>query len=447
MRKTIFALMLLTIAQISLGSASPGDIATIRALRLENNRAIESHNVPLMRHAWAPTIRLIESDGTIFSGSRTLAASYATVEFRDTSFVAYVRRPTNITIGADGATAAEYGVWTAIVKAPKRVRSGTYLASWRKFGADWQIVYEAYVSLGSAPQSIADVVKPTATITLGGTPDWLVVTDDSVWVANAALRAIQRVDVGTNTLTARVTLPGEPCSGLAYGFGSVWVPLCGARPSLARVDPVTDSVAAILPFGPSLSEGGITTSNDSVWMAIGNGKLARIDPRTNRVRQTISLARGSYNPLFSNGTVWVTSGDENILTALDALNGKIIATIGVGSKPRFLAAGDGVVYALNQGDGTVTMVDAKSKRVTATIAAGIPGGGGEITYGAGSAWATIIGVPLTRIEAKTRTVQQWGGRGGDAVRFGHASIWLTDYHNGLLWRIPNAQFSSARIPQ
>jgi hypothetical protein len=44
--------------------------------------------------------------------------------------------------------------------------------------------------------------------------------------------------------------------------------------------------------------------------------------------------------------VWVTSGDENLLAALDASNGKILATIGVGSKPRFLAAGDGVVYTL-----------------------------------------------------------------------------------------------------
>lgn len=447
MRKTIFALMLLTIAETSTGSASPKDVATIRALRLQNNRALESHNVELMRRAWAPTIRLIESDGTIFSGSGPLAASYASVEFRDKRFVAYVRRPTSITIGADGETAAEYGSWTAIVKTPKRVRSGNYLASWRKFGTDWKIVYEAYVSLGSAPQSIADVVKPTATVSLGGTPDWLVVTRDSVWVANDALKAVQRVDVETNTLVARVKMPGQPCSGLAYGFGSVWVPLCGGRPSLARIDPATNSVSAILPIGPALSEGGITISKDSVWMATGDGKLARIDPRTNRVRQMILLARGSYNPLFSNGTIWVTSGDENLLTALDASSGKIIATIGVGSKPRFLAAGDDTIYTLNQGDGTVSEIDAKAKRVSATIAASIPGGGGEITYGAGSVWATIIGVPLTQIDAKTHTVRQWGGRGGDAVRFGDASIWLTDYYDGLLWRIPNSRFSPERLSQ
>ncbi len=148
MHKTALALVLLTIAQTSLGSASPSDVATIRALRLENNRAIQSHNVPLMQRAWAAKIRLIETDGTLFSGSKALAESYATFEFKDKSFVAYARRPTKITIGVDGTNAAEYGNWTAVFKAPKRGHSGTYLASWRKFRTGWKIVYEAYVSLG-----------------------------------------------------------------------------------------------------------------------------------------------------------------------------------------------------------------------------------------------------------------------------------------------------------
>ncbi len=373
MYQTIIALVVLLIAGSTPFRMPQADIAAIRALRLENNHAIESHDVTLMRKAWAPTIRVIESDGTTFSGSGSLAASYASVEFNDKRFVAYVRRPTTITISAEGKSAAESGFWTAIFQT----------AEARSF-----------------------------------------------WNLSRFVAKIRR------GLAARITLPGEPCSGLANGFGSIWVPLCGTHPSLARVDPVTNSIAAVLPIGPALSEGGITASNDSVWMTTGNGELARINPKTNRVRQTISLAPGSDNPLYSDGIIWITSGDRNLLTALDASSGQIVATIAVGSKPRFLAAGDGAVYTLNQGDGSVSKIDAKEKRVTATIAAGIPGGGGEITYGAGSAWATIIGVPLTQILSNSLTVRQWGGRGGDAVRFGHASIWLTDYYNGILWRIP-----------
>ena len=73
----------------------------------------------------------------------------------------------------------------------------------------------------------------------------------------------------------------------------------------------------------------------------------------------------------------------------------------------------------------------------ATIQVGIPGAGGDIGYGADSVWATVFDVPLTRIDASTNKVlKQWVGHGGDSLRFGHDSIWLTDYKKGLLLRVP-----------
>ncbi|HVA33076.1 MAG TPA: DUF4440 domain-containing protein [Candidatus Baltobacteraceae bacterium] len=416
--------------------AAPPDVAQIRALRLENNRAILRRDVATLRKPWKANIRLLESDGSTWSGADQLARSYASVEFKDPNFVEYVRIPANIAIAADGLHAAERGNWTAITKPPERVRSGTYFASWEKTSGTWKIVYEAYVALNSAPQSVADVLHPVATFHLGGTPDWLTVTPDSVWIANDQLKSVQRVDVATNAVTARIQLPGKPCSGLAFGFGSLWVPLCGAHPALARVDPVRNVVSALLPAGPASSEGGIAVSGDSVWLVVKDGVLARIDPATGRIRQTVAIAPGSYNPLFAYGVVWVTSGERNLLTGVDATSGDVVATIPVGSKPRFLAAGGGFIWTLDQGDGTVSKIDARAKRLVANVQTAIPGGGGEIAYGAGSAWATIVGVPLTRINSATDAVRQWGGRGGDAVRFGAGSIWLTDYHDGLLWRIP-----------
>ncbi len=439
MRRALLAFGLTMVILVGTTPAAPSDVAAVRALRIENNRAIRAHDVSRMQKLWSSHIRLIETDGTVISGSRTLAARYTQSAFKDGSFVSYVRIPKSVVISSEGARAAEYGTWTAIYKAPKQIRSGNYFASWQKTSNRWKIVYEAYVSLGLEPQSVADVLKPTATITLRGTPDWLVVTPDSVWVSNGALKTVQRIDVSTSRLVATVRTPGEPCSGLAFGFGSVWVPLCEAHPSLARVDPRTNAVVALLPIAPALSEGGITTSDDSVWMATADGTLARIDPKTNRIRQTISITRGSFNPLFSNRTIWVTSGEKDVVTALDASNGRSLAVIPVGSKPRFLTAGGGMLWTLNQGDGSISQVDVKSKRLIATIAASIPGGGGDITYGSGAVWASIFGVPLTRVDAKCGIVRHWGGRGGDAVRFGHNAIWLTDYFNGRLWRIPAAK--------
>jgi len=284
-------------------------------------------------------------------------------------------------------------------------------------------------------------LKPSVTIKVGGAADWVLVTNDAVWVASAQPYSVQRVDPATNKVVAKITLSGEACSGLAFGFDSVWVPICGKKASLARIDARTNKISFILPIGPAGPEGGITASDDSVWMVTDkNGTLSRIDPVTNSVRQKISIPPGSYNPLFSDGAVWITGFDSNLLVAVDASTGGVLASIPVGPKPRFLTAAGGSVWTLNQGDGTVSRIDANTKKVVATIAAGIPGLGGDICYGADSVWATVFDIPLTRIDSSTNKVlRQWAGHGGDSLRFGNDSIWLTDYHRGLLWRIPYAE--------
>jgi virginiamycin B lyase len=298
-------------------------------------------------------------------------------------------------------------------------------------------------NLKNAPPEVREVqvpfatLKPEAVFKIGENADWVQITDDAVWVASSKPASVHRIDPDTDREVAVIPLPGIRCAGIAFGFESLWVPLCGQTNSIARIDASANRITAILSVGPAGEEGGITTSYDSVWIVTDDaGTLVRIDPATNEVRQKVSIAPGSYNPRFSDGTVWITGGTANLLTAVDATTGDVIAIIPVGPKPRFLTAGKGSIWTLNQGDGTVTRVDAQSKRVTATIAVGIPGHGGDIAWGAGFIWATVFDIPLTAIDATTnRVVHQWIGPGGDSLRFGHDSIWLTNYKQGTLSRI------------
>jgi virginiamycin B lyase len=281
-------------------------------------------------------------------------------------------------------------------------------------------------------------LKPAATIKIGGSADWVLVTNEAVWVAGTKPYSVQRIDPATNKVVVTIRLPGEACGGLEFGFGSLWVPLCTKKASLLRVNPVTNKIIAKLAVGPAGPEGGIAASGDSIWIVTDKtGTLSRIDPATNAVRQKVRIAPGSFNPVFSEGIIWITGYEKNVLTAVDAATGEILAEISVGPKPRFLTPGGGSVWTLNQGDGTVSRVDAKSRKLIATITAGLPGPGGDICYGADSLWVTVFDVPLTLIDPKSdRVVRQWAGAGGDSLRFGHDSIWLTDYRRGLLWRIP-----------
>ena len=132
--------------------------------------------------------------------------------------------------------------------------------------------------------------------------------------------------------------------------------------------------------------------------------------------------------------------DRNLLTAVDARSGKILESVLVGQRPRFLTSGSGSIWTINQGDGTVSRIDEQSRKLIATIRVGIPGTGGDIAYGANSVWLTVFDVPLTRIDAATnKVVRQWIGKGGDSLRVGFDSLWITDYKKGLLSRIPIQQ--------
>ena len=284
-------------------------------------------------------------------------------------------------------------------------------------------------------------IKPLAIFDLeSGTPDWQVLTEDAVWVANAKRNAVHRLDVKTNKIAATITVGKSPCSGLAAGFGSVWVPLCGDK-AIARVDMKTNAIVATVPAGPAESEGGIAASEDAIWLATDpKGKLSRIDPKTNSVSATVAIPPGSAAVVYGDGAVWVTTPAKNMLTRVDAKTNQVTDSIPVGPGPRFETFGAGSVWTLNQGDGTVSRVDTRTRKVIATIEVGIPGTGGEIAFGLGHIWTTVFQIPISEIDPGTnQVIKQWVGDGGDTIRAGHGSVWLSNLRAHTVWRIDPKQ--------
>ena len=289
-------------------------------------------------------------------------------------------------------------------------------------------------------------IKPVAVFETGGTPDWQVLTDEALWVANGPLNAIHKLDIKTNQIAATVTVGKRPCSGLTAGFGSIWVPSCGDR-NLARVDMKTNAVTATIAVGPAESEGGIAASENAVWLVTDwsgretQGKLSRIDPATNSVVAQIDVPAGSAAVIYGDGAIWVTTPPKNLLTRVDAVTNKVTDSIEVGIGPRFETFGGGAVWTLNQGDGTVSRVDTKSRKVVASIEVGIPGTGGEIAFGFGHVWATVFQIPISEIDPESnKVIRQWTGDGGDSIRAGNGSVWLSNLRAHNVWRIDPAQF-------
>ena len=279
-------------------------------------------------------------------------------------------------------------------------------------------------------------LKVAATISIGKVADWVAVTSQGVWVGSKKPNSVKQVDPNTNQVTS-VELPGNPCAGLAADSQSLWVPLCGRVPKLAKVDLKTRALVHTFDVGPAAPEGGIATGAGSVWLITDkHGSLARIDPDSGAILQTIHVPPGSYNPVFSDGRIWVTRAKGSEVTSVDATTGKILDHFSTGPHPRFVTAGGGAVWTLNQGDGSLSRVDVAGQRSVVTLPLHTPGPGGDITYGDGRVWTTMMKTPLTVVDAARSVILcQWKGPGGDAIGFGYGTIWLTDYSAGTVSRI------------
>ncbi|MGA7415331.1 MAG: hypothetical protein WBW33_32965 [Bryobacteraceae bacterium] len=283
-------------------------------------------------------------------------------------------------------------------------------------------------------QRAMDSITPTAVFPVDGTPDWMAVTEDSVWVASSPKNAVVQLDVKTNKVGRTVTV-GKPCSGLAYGFGSIWSPSCSEH-KLVRFHAETGAIEATINAGPADSEGGITTGAGSVWMVTDKkGVLSRIDGQTNEVVKAIEVPAGSVACTFGRDAVWVSAPDQSVVARVDPKTNQVTDKIAVGKAPRFITFGAGSAWTLNQGDGTISRIDGANRKVI-NINAGLPGEGGEIAYGEGAVWATLFGFPITKVDTSTnKVVQQWKGKGGDSIRAAHGSVWLTFLSDKKVWRI------------
>jgi virginiamycin B lyase len=291
-----------------------------------------------------------------------------------------------------------------------------------------------------------DRLKPEAVFPVPGAPDWIAVADASaapdsraVWISNKPKDSVARLDPKTNTVAATIPVGKRPCSGLAIGFGSLWVPNCGDS-TIVRVDLKTNQITSTIKSTIGNSEGSIASGAGSIWMMTdARGTLARFDPATDKVVAEIYVPTGSFGLAFGpgeDGALWVTSTEHDSVSRIDPHTNLVVETIKVGKAPRFIATGAGAVWTLNQGDGSVSRIDPKTNKVVATVEVGVPGGGGDIAAGEGSVWVTSFDFPLSRIDPSTNTVvQQFVGKGGDAVRVGLGSVWLSNLEAGVVWRL------------
>lgn len=275
-------------------------------------------------------------------------------------------------------------------------------------------------------------LKPDSTIEIGG--DRLMTSaDGGIWVASRETGKVVKVEAKTSKPGDPIEAGKEPCAGMATGFGSLIVPLCGGA-GLARIDLKTNKVT-VVPRDLTAGVAGPVTGVSSIWIATGaRGLLARLDPESNAPVAEMPLGAKALALAFGQSALWVGT-DANELLKISPYTVVTNEIIKVGKAPRSIAIGEGAVWTLNVGDATISRVDPKTNKVVHTIKLGVPITGGQIAVGEGSVWVSAPGMPVARIDPRTNhVVQQFTGDGGGVILISQGALWITATPKAI-WRL------------
>jgi Repeat of unknown function (DUF6923) len=147
----------------------------------------------------------------------------------------------------------------------------------------------------------------------------------AVWVLSTRPLSLVKLDPATGHAVARVAIPVS--ANLKHGIIDAWWVAAGARSlwvaqanydRVVRVGAGTVKVTHLIPV-PVAAPFGIAFDRGAAWVG-GSGKVARIDPATNRASRPLTLAAGS-SPVFTQlaagpSGLWATDYDRGTLYRL-----------------------------------------------------------------------------------------------------------------------------------
>jgi DNA-binding beta-propeller fold protein YncE len=225
---------------------------------------------------------------------------------------------------------------------------------------------------------------------------------------------------------------GSAPYNVAYGFGSLWVPVDG---EVVRLDPATGAIQARVRVGGR--PWGVAFGADVVWVGnLDNQMVAGIDPRTNSVGPQFRLPGSPVGVAVGGGALWAANNDNDEVWRLDPATGQVLAVAHVGDRHEFVGFSEGRVWVASE-DGTIAELDPATGAVTKTLIAGSDAD--YLGFSPGSVWASNYATPfLWRIDAATGKIAQRlriVTSGAQGVEDDGTSLWVAMYGDGLVLRV------------
>jgi virginiamycin B lyase len=279
-------------------------------------------------------------------------------------------------------------------------------------------------------------------LTLDPSGDWISMAGGDAWVAVGA--AVVRLNGADGSQVANLAIPGETCLAMDVAFDAVWAGACrSGSPSIVRIDPITNSIAATIPLDVSdlQYESSVAAGEGAVWaLSVDPVQvLIKVDPASDKVVATYPMPGGQGGIRAGYGALWSAQTGTNKVLRVDPATGSITDEIPVGHGPRFLAVGLDAVWVMNANSGTVSRIDPASAAVTATIAVSPQRiDGGDIAVGGGYVWARVSDDLVSQIDpAINEVVVRYGpSSGSGSVAADAEAVWISAHDVNAVWRLP-----------
>jgi streptogramin lyase len=242
---------------------------------------------------------------------------------------------------------------------------------------------------------------------------------------------LARAVVNVEPVAPSVQVGIQPVAA-TFGFGSLWT-ADYAGGTVTRLE--GGKVVRRIDVGAV--PGGVAVAGGSVWVGHfqPGGRLARIDPGSNKVIGEFALGGQPAGLLGDGDTLWLADY-AGAVERIDARNGHVIARIAVKGQPEALALGFGLLWVTNQ-DGTLSTIDPATGRLVGAKIVGDPDLD-AVAIGKDAVWSTSYGgASLLKIDPTTRKVVlrvRLNGSGGGVLATPTA-VWASVYGAGEVLRV------------
>jgi YVTN family beta-propeller protein len=253
-----------------------------------------------------------------------------------------------------------------------------------------------WIANSSSDEATAvDVARPSQRegVTLGGASDSVAVGFGSVWVTRTDANSVAKIDAASHTVT-RTILVGDAPEGITVSDDFVWV-VNGDGDSVTRIDE-DGAVQGTTKVGTRPVQAAV--AGDGVWVTISHDdRVIELDAQTGEQIAEAKIQGQPRGIAFDGTRLWVAATGANDLASFRPDDPANVSHIDVPS-PREVAVGLGAVWVTTGDDGNLVAIDPKARKQVGRFAVGAPTFG--VAVGGGAAWSASNDGHLIQVKEK-----------------------------------------------